>query len=414
MTNLKKHTKGILICTLGALFYCYEYLLRIIPGVMEADLRIAFGHISATTFGTLTAYYYFAYTPMQLPAGILMDRLGAHKLLSIACGACVIGSFLFLQTDSFNLAVSGRFLVGFGSSFAFVGVLKLANSWLPKRYLSVVAGSVTTLGMLGAIAGQEGMTVLVMHHGFHFVLLLSTAVGALLTFILLVCLRDKSTDEEDKIPGRQFASQVLEVLCSIQIWLIGLVGSLLFMSLSVFAEVWGKSYLMLAHQLTELQAASCISLVFLGWAVGAPIVGFLSERLNRPLDILLCCSVLATVMISLVLFNNHWSLLQLSGLLFAYGLFSSAEVLVFVLGRDNAKSQLVGTVLAVVNMIVMIGGAIFQPLVGKLLDVFWDGRMQGAIRIYSQQDYQLVLSFLPLATVVAGILVFFIKHENAS
>jgi len=412
MTNLRKHSKGILICTLGALFYCYEYLLRIIPGVMEAPLRVAFGHISATAFGTLTAYYYFAYTPMQLPAGMLMDRVGAHKLLSFACGICVIGSFLFIQNHSLALAASGRFLVGFGSAFAFVGVLKLANSWLPKRYLSVVAGSVTTLGMLGAIAGQEGMSYLVLKHGYQFVLTVSAAAGVLLALLLVTCLRDKPSDEV-MVPGRLFLRQVAAVLCSLQIWVIGLVGALLFMSLSVFAEVWGKSYLIQAHQLSDLQAASCVSLVFLGWAIGAPIVGFISEKTNKPLDILLWCSVAATVMISFVLFNAHLSLVSLSVLLFAYGLFCSAEVLVFVLARDNSAEHLVGTGLAVVNMIVMIGGAVFQPLVGKLLDVFWDGQMEGAIRIYSQQDYQLVLSFLPLATVVAGILVFFIKHEKA-
>lgn len=413
MSLLKKHHKGIFICLLGALFYCYEYLLRIIPGVMQTELREAYGHLSAGAFGTLTAYYYFAYTPMQLPAGIMMDRMGPHKLLSVACFLCAFGSFLFTDVSNFNVAAMGRFLVGFGSAFAFVGVLKLANSWLPKRYLSVVAGMVTTLGMVGAIVGQVGMTYVVETQGYQYVLWFSAFIGLFFTALLLLFLRDnhKETDAHS-IPVSIFLRQVLEVIVSSQIWLIGLIGSLLYLSLSLFAEVWGKSYLMAAHHLSSTLASESVSAVFLGWAIGGPVVGFLSERTNRPLNIIFVGALGATFMISVVLFVPHLSFLALCLLLFLYGLFCSSEVLVFVLARDAARPHLVGTVLAVVNMIIMIGGVIFQPVVGKLLDHFWDGRMDGVVRVYSVVDYQLVLSFLPLAAMLVAILVFFIRTER--
>ena len=114
------------ICGLGALFYCYEYLLRISPSVMMSDLMQAY-HINATVFGNLAAFYYYAYTPMQLPVGILMDRYGPRRLLTFACLACALGSYLFAHAFHIELAQIGRFMVGFGSAFAFVGVLKLAT-----------------------------------------------------------------------------------------------------------------------------------------------------------------------------------------------------------------------------------------------------------------------------------------------
>lgn len=130
---------GSIICFFGAVFYCYEFILRIIPGALQSELSIALGHISATTFGQISALYYFAYSPMQMPVGMLMDRFGPRKLLTFACMCCTLGSWLFTMTSSMFLVGCGRFLVGFGSSFAFVGVLSLALHWLPRKYFSLVA-----------------------------------------------------------------------------------------------------------------------------------------------------------------------------------------------------------------------------------------------------------------------------------
>lgn len=407
--------KGIFICLLGAIFYCYEYLLRIIPGVMHTELRMGFGGISATAFGTLTAYYYFAYTPMQLPAGVLMDRYGPHKLLSFACLLCAVGSIMFSDTNHFYVALTGRFLVGLGSSFAFVGVLKLANNWLPKQYISLIAGVVTTLGMCGAILGEVSLTHMILLKGWRVVLNLASLMGGILTLLILFFLKDGPAKQQVKLTHMSlshFIQDVFLVVKKLQIWLIGLIGALLYLSLSVFAELWGKAYLIAAHGLTQIEAANVVSMVFLGWAIGAPVVGFLSDWTERRIAFLFTGSLLSAVMIGLVLYCPFLSKGMLSLLLFGYGFFCSVEIVVFVLARESCYSKLVGTVFAVVNMIVMIGGMIFQPLVGKLLDVFWDGQMVHAIRLYNQLDYQLVLSFLPLSLVLVAILTFFIRTNH--
>src|SRR3990167_10224294 len=128
--NKKVHLFGVLICIVGAVFYSYEYFLRISPSVMEDALRYHFA-LRATSFGILSAFYYYAYVPMQLPVGIMLDRYGPRLLLTIACGACVLGTFLFTLTTNFYTAATGRLFIGFGSAFAYVGVLKLATIWLP-------------------------------------------------------------------------------------------------------------------------------------------------------------------------------------------------------------------------------------------------------------------------------------------
>lgn len=406
---------GSLVCAIGALFYCYEFVLRIIPGVLQTELSAAFGHISASTFGQLSALYYFAYSPMQLPVGMLMDRFGPRKLLTFACFCCTLGSLMFSYSSSIYIAGFGRFLVGFGSSFAFVGVLSLAINWLPRRYFSLVAGLITTLGMLGLVYGELKITAVAGHMGLQYVLLAMAIIGLVLTLLIFAVVRDGSRDyHTHTLPLNEFFKNVMKVLVSPEIWLIGFVGVCLYTSLSVFGELWGKSYLEKAYHLSKVQAASSMSAMFLGWAVGAPLAGYFSDRLERRLFTLLLGAVLALICISVILYSPGLSYKTLNLLLFFYGVFSATEIIVFVMAKEQCSIKLSGTVLAAVNMIVTLGGVIYQPLVGVLLDRFGDSQLIDGQHIYSVMDYQLALSILPISLFLVILTAFFIKESPPS
>lgn len=412
-TKQKQLLFGILVCAVGALFYCYEFVLRIIPGALQSELSAAFGNISASTFGQLSAFYYFAYSPMQMPVGMLMDRYGPRRLLSFACLCCSLGSFMFSYSSSLPIAGAGRFLVGFGSSFAFVGVLSLALHWLPRRYFSLVAGLITTLGMLGLVYGEIKITELASTMGLHYVLLLMVILGLILTALIFLIVRDGSGPTPVRVqPLPDFFKNVIKVLLSPQVWLIGFVGACLYTSLSVFGELWGKSYLEHAHHLSKVQAAKAISCMFLGWAVGAPIAGYFSDVSGRRVMPLVIGALSSFVCICLILYFPGLSYVTLSIILFLYGVFSGTELIVFIMAKENSGAQLSGTVFAATNMIVTLGGVIFQPLVGKLLDTFGDSRLVNGEHLYSVSDYQMALSILPISLLLVMIAAFFLKDHT--
>lgn len=415
MINKNQFFFGSIVCAIGAFFYCYEFVLRIIPGALQSELSAAFGNISATTFGQLSAFYYFAYSPMQLPVGMLMDRFGPRCLLTFACICCAVGSWMFTNVSSLFIASCGRFLVGFGSSFAFVGVLSLALRWLPRRYFSLVAGLITTLGMLGLVYGEVKITDVALTMGWQHVLWLMIIVGAVLTVLTFLIVRD---GPQDFLPNRhplpEFFKNVWLVLTSPQVWLIGFVGACLYTSLSVFGELWGKSYLEQAHHLSKVEAARTISAMFLGWAVGAPIAGYYSDSSGRRVLPLVVGAVLALVCILLVLYCPGLSYWTLNILLFFYGVFSATEIIVFIMAKENSGAKLSGTVFAATNMIVTLGGVIFQPLVGKLLDTFGDSHVVNGEYIYTVADYQVALSILPISLLLVTILAFFMKDFRST
>ena len=414
LVSRKQIVFGSIICAIAALFYCYEFVLRIIPGVLQSELTAAFGNISASTFGQLSALYYFAYSPMQVPVGILMDRFGPRRLLSLACLCCTAGSFMFSYSSSMLIAGTGRFLVGFGSAFAFVGVLSLAVHWLPRRYFSLVAGLMTTLGMLGLIYGEMKITHLAATMGLNYVLLTMVGIGLLLTVLIFFVVRDGpggASVKSQSLPD--FYRNILHVLVSPQVWLIAFVGACLYTSLSVFGELWGKSYLELAHHLTKLEAAKTISAMFLGWAVGAPLAGYFSDRTGRRVLPLVIGAFLSLVCISIILYIPGLSFVSLNVLMFLYGLFSATEIIIFIMARENSGAKLSGTVFAAANMIVTLGGVIFQPLVGSLLDTFSSGQLVNGEHVYSVIDYQLALSVLPASLLLVMVAAFFMKDRSS-
>ncbi len=410
LTNRKRLLFGITICLVGALFYCYEFLLRILPGTLQSELSAAFGHISATTFGQLAALYYFAYSPMQLPVGMLVDRFGPRRLLSVACFCCTIGSYMFMTFSSLWIAGTGRLLVGFGSSFAFVGCLTLMMHWLPRRYFSLSAGLMTTLGMLGLMYGSIQITALSAKLELEQVLILTVIAGAILTALIICIVRDgPGAEHTQKHALKEFLSQVWRVCISKEVWLIGIVGASLYTSLSVFGELWGKSYLEQAHGLSKMEAAKGVSAMFFGWAVGAPLSGYFSDRTGRRTLFLVGGALLSLLCISFVIYGQHLSYTQLMTLLFLYGLFSGTEIIAFVMAKEACGAELSGTVFAVINMIVTLGGVIFQPLVGFLLDLHIDKSTITEAVVYTAADYQRALLVLPTSLVAVILIGFFLK-----
>ncbi|GGI91897.1 MFS transporter [Legionella impletisoli] len=415
LPRFKTLSFGYLVCTIGAIFYCYEFILRIIPGALQSELSAAFGHISASTFGQLSAFYYFAYSPMQLPVGLLMDRFGPRRLLTFACLSCTLGSFMFTYSSSMLIAGSGRFLVGFGSSFAFVGVLSLATYWLPRKYFSLVAGLITTLGMLGLVYGEIKLTEMTIRIGLQPVLFSMVLFGAILSVFIFFIVRDGPGARQLKsLPWPEFCKDVVKVLTSGEVWLIGFVAACLYTSLSVFGELWGKTYLEQAHNLTKVEAAKTISMLFLGWAIGAPVAGFISDLSGRRVLSLVVGAVMSLVCISIILYCPDLSYSSLNILMFFYGVFSATEIIAFVMAKENSGATLTGTVFAATNMIVTLGGVIFQPLVGKLLDTFGDGKMIDGEHIYTVIDYQVALSILPLSLLMVMVVAFFLKDRHTA
>lgn len=416
-----------LICGIGALFYAYEYFLRITPSVMEPALRAHF-NLSAMGFGIFSSFYYYSYVPMQLPVGVLMDRWGPRRLLTLACAVSVLGMWFFAATNLVSLASAGRFLTGFGSAFAFVGVLKLATIWLPEDRLALVAGLATALGTLGAMIGDNLLGAMVNYVGWQHAVNLTALFGVGLLVVIWVGIYDKQQNlETDGGTVSSFGKIWFDlklILKNKQIWINGAYGCLVYLPTTVFAELWGIPYLMHAHGLSLSAAELANSIIFMGCMFGAPFWGYISDRLKqRKLPMRIGAFGAGIFMLGIL----YWPDLEKQTLylmMFILGFLYSAQAIVFAVGRELSPKEAGGTAIAMTNMCVMLGAIFLQPLVGRMLDWCVQARYHGQLtmnllsadeikHLYTAADYQLAMAVIPLGIFTAGILTFFLKETHA-
>lgn len=404
---------ALIMCVMGGIFYCYEYYLRVAPSVIQPELMATFA-ISQAGLGTLIAYYYLAYVPLQIPVGLMMDYWGPRRVLTFACVLCASGTYMFASTEAIWFAKAGRFMVGFGSAFAYVGVLKIANLWLPRKYFAMVAGFCTALGMFGAMSGGILMAKFINLAGWQQALYSSAFVGMILAIVLWAVIRDKSDREITNLGrashrGLTIWAELFEVIKSKQLWINGVIGCLTFLPLTAFAEFWAVSYLEQLG-LSKEAAALGASMVFLGFAIGGPIWGRASDMIcSRRIPLMLGSVTSAAVALALLrmqITNTN----TIYTLLFMLGALASAQILVFAVGEDSCRPGMSATTVSFTNFLVMLGGMALQPLVGFFLD-----RMQAVNAVdgafISVHNFKSALMIMPTGLILAAILSLMLKES---
>ena len=185
-----------------------------------------------------------------------MDRYGPSNLLTFACLLCVIGSFLFVSTALASVAAISRLIVGFGSAFAFVGVLKLATIWLPPNKLAFVSGLTAALGTVGGMFGEVVLTSSMNVVGWRNTLFISAGMGIIICFAILYSIKSKASEDyvkpAEQTTFRESLVDLKSILKNRQIWLNGLFGCFVYLPTTVFAELWGNPYLAQAHHFSAV------------------------------------------------------------------------------------------------------------------------------------------------------------------
>lgn len=414
--NYRKAVLPWLICAIAAIFYCYAYFLRISPSVMMGGLMQNL-HINATQFGTLAAFYYYAYTPMQLPVGLIIDRFGARVVLFTACLFAVLGLFVFIHADTLAGAALGRFMIGFGASFSYITVLKLGTLWLPPNRFAIVAGSTTSFGMIAAAISDKYLAGFVQAVGYKEALFSALFVGVLLSVVIFLVVRNRPSggrfQQHEDLTFSELLKSMLQILKMPQMWLIGLIGLLLYLPASVFLDVWGISYLESVYGMTSGQATTAVSMVFLGWIISSPLIGAFSDFIGLRRLPLLLAAMGAFICVSIIFYMPNLSITTVYGVFFVFGLFCGSHPLCFSLGKENNPKHLTGTATAVTNTIIMAGGVIFQPVVGWLLDYHAKGAVDAkGLAVYSASDFTFALSIMPIAMLLSVFLCLLLRETH--
>lgn len=380
----------------GALFFFYAWVLRVSPSVMVEELMRDFA-VGGAAIGNLSALYFYGYAGMQVPVGLMIDRFGPRRLLTASALICGASCLLAAWSPTLEGVALGRFLIGASAAFSLVGAFAVAGQWFPSTQFALLGGLAMASGMAGGVLGQAPVRLLVEMQGWRPTLAVMAIGGVVISLMAFAFVRDRTR-------GTGGLGTVLgglgRVLQSPQTWLIGLAGLGTNGALLGFGGLWGVPFMRAAHGLEPATAALVTSLLIAGWGCGAPVFGWLSDRMGRRRVPFLIGYAICLPAFLMLVYGPPLVAEAVAALTFLVGFGGSGQIVCFATVREVNPPALSGTAIGVVNAFVTGTGAIYQPTIGWLLDKSWSGTLVEGARIYTVGDYRVAFSVL-----VVGLLV---------
>lgn len=354
-----------------ALFFLYEFFIRVTPNVILGELQTDFD-ATPGSIATAMSVYLWVYAPMQLLVGVLLDRYGSKYIVSTAALICGFGCIIFSQAQGLTFAGLGRGFIGVGSAFAFVGAVYVATVWFPPRQLALIAGITAGVGMIGEVVGQVPVAKLVEDFSWQNVVFYSGIVGLGLGVLMFLVIPRRPSWFEDRFKNDAEAQlgllkSVGVVLRKKQIWLIGAISAILYLPLSVIAALWGTTYLERTMDIDVTDASTIITMLAVGWLIGCPLAGKLSDLFRNRKFFLMLGSIGGFITMGLFLLSSNMSMTSMMILMLVMGLLTGTQAIAFAVAIENSPRSLAATAVAVCNFLTMLMAAGLQNAVGWIL-----------------------------------------------
>jgi MFS family permease len=384
-------------------FYFIQYALRSAPGVMIPELSTAFG-LTALGVSSLLGLYFYTYAGFAIVAGASLDRYGAKLPIATGVFGVAIGSVLF-GLGSMGGAEGGRLLQGAGSAFAFTGAVYLAARGFSNRWLATAVGFTQLFGMLGGFAGQFAVGPLV--HGpiawQSFWIYSGGALAIVACFILMVT---PGGHAPTRGPLLSMFAPYKVVLTNPQSYLCGFIGGLLFMPTNIGVMIWGVPFVHLGLGVETAEAVVRSSMVPLGWVIGAPLLGYISDRIGLRKPVLISGIVLALASLIAIVYASDLLPPHLAGLLFGIG--SGAAMIPYSMIKEVNPDNVKGSATGAMNFLVFSFSAFLAPVFGGVL-VHLSGGHQMTLQTFQHADLVWVG-----AIVLALILTLFVRETGSA
>ena len=407
------------------LVYIIGYFHRVAPAVIAEDLMKTF-QTSGVLLGGLSSIYFYTYAFMQIPTGILADTLGPRITVTIGAVVMGLGAILFGLAPSILACYGGRFLVGMGVSVLMVNILRTCVEWFRPNEMAFVTGITTTVGGTGALLATTPLALLAGAFSWRVSFVIIGSISILLAWVCWWVVKDRPSDcglpplengdhpmdvREERIPKIKVWHGLKTVIQNPYTWPPFFGFFAFYSTLMGFSGLWGIPFLTQIYGLSNQNAANYMMAVSLGLILGCPVTGRVSDKVlaSRRIPFVFCLLFYAIIWGMLCfLGGGKPPLAFLYPICFFMGFFSSGFVLIVVCSKEVNPPNLAGIAMGTANMGGFLGGAIYQVMLGKILDLNWDQVIVDGVRIYPLHAYRvafLVCFVTALMGIGAGLLV---------
>jgi len=399
-----------------ALAYLLVYFHRLSLSVVADNLVKEF-NTTASVMGFLGSIYFYCYAIMQIPAGLLSDSIGPRKTVTVFLFIAATGSIVFGLAPNIETAFLGRILVGFGVSMVFIPTMKILSQWFRASEFAFMAGILNAVGGIGVFAATWLLAVMTVTFGWRISFELIGVCTLVIMILSWLIVRDKPQDKgwpsileiDDKIANSHSQTKqislmdgVKRVLSEKYFWPVAL---WFFFDCGIFfgfGALWGGPFLMHVYGMSHAETGTVLSMIAWGMIIGSPLIGLASDKLlkSRKIPFMICSFVLMLDIFVLYISPAGFSKFTLCIFFFIFSISASAIVVIgFTTTKELFPIEIAGTSVGMVNLFPFLGGAVFMPLLGKVLDAYPKTEMGG----YSVEGYSTLLFILLLSSVAAFI-----------
>lgn len=362
--------KGIVIWLVCALFFMYEFLLRTVVGTFQNQIM---GDLNLTpvTFSLLSATgYLIIYGLMQIPVGFIAARFGLKRALFIAVIFCAISTLCFALSHQFGFAMSCRIFMGFGSSFGFICLLIAVYDWMPRKNIALFIGISQFIGTLGPMLAAGPLNSLSQGatFGWRGIFFIMAIIGMFIAALTLVFVENNRTNRGKFIilarPAK-ISTNLLKIIGQKQVWYIALFSGFVYFSIEYFSENIGVEFL-IKKGFSPSFSSYMITLAWFGYAVSCPLLGFISDKIQRRKPVMFSCASIGLVSLLGIIYFPLGKIA--TGLCFVLlGLSASGQNIGFAVIAEQCKENYLAVGLGFNNAMIAVFSAVGAPIIGSLL-----------------------------------------------
>ena len=412
-----------LLFAILALAYSFVYFHRNCLSVVADDLAAEF-QTTGSALGALGSIYFYCYAAMQFPAGLLSDSVGPRKTVTFSLLLATAGSLLFVLAPSLKVAMIARAMVGLGVSMVFIPTMKILAQWFRAREFAFMSGMMQAAGGVGVLGATSLLGWLATQTGWRVSFGIIAGCTLLLVGAVWWIVRDRPADKgwpsiaeidhQESVtvePQKRISllRGVRTVLSQKYFWPVAI---WFFFDCGIFfgfGSLWGGPYLSHVYGMSKIQTAGVLSMLAWGMVLGGPVLGLVSQRVlrSRKKTFVLCTSALVVLLLALTLFPAGLSRTVLAVWFFLFSVCSSAIVIMgFTTTKELFLVEMAGTCVGMVNFFPFFGGAVFMPLLGRVLDAYG----KNDTGQYPVEAYRMVLLVLLVASVLSLACTFLMKE----
>lgn len=403
----KLSTTGLLVWLTCALFFLYEFLLRTVIGTFQAPIMCDL-ELTSLQYSILSSTIYLVvYGGMQLPVGLIVDNLGLKKSLLIGCIICAISTTLFANSTSYSMALIARMLMGAGSAFGFICLIVSVFEWLPAKNRGFYIGFSSFLGTMGPMLAAGPLDSVacsdsVISWRLIFNILGLAGVGIAVLIFLFVKNNQQHTGSYTILKKPEsIRIRLTKLFLRKEPWLIAMYSASVYFVLEYLSENEGKTFIMTKGFGSNF-ASYMITLSWLGYAIGCPMLGYFSDKTQRRKWVVILAAFLCVVSILLITYSLNNYIVVLGFILLGIG--AGGQSVGLALMAEYFKRSFVAMGISLNNALLMLFGALNAPLIGIVLDKSSDFKLEHGDYY---QAFSILVSFTSISLVIS---IFFIKE----